>query len=56
MSSRVPCRGVTGEQLEKIGNKTKVIRAELLDFAFDLDFLKDIFRFHNISVLMTFQF
>ena len=38
-------------------NKTKVIRADLLDFAFDLDFyFEDIFRFGNISVLVTFQF
>ena len=51
-SSRAPCRG---EQLETIGNKNKVIRANLLDFAFDLDFyFEDIFRFSNILVMMTF--
>ena len=38
-------------------NKTKVIRANLLDLAFALDFyFEDIFRFGNISVLVTFQF
>ena len=38
-------------------NKTKVIRANLLEFAFDLDFnFEDIFRFGNISVLLSFQF
>ena len=38
-------------------NKTKVISADLLDFAFDLDFyFEDIFRFGNISVLVTFHF
>ena len=53
-SSRAPCRG---EQLETIVNKNKVIRADLLDFAFDLDFyFEDIFRFGNISVLVTLQF
>ena len=31
-------------------NKTKVIRADLLDFDFDFDF-EDIIRFGNISVL-----
>ena len=38
-------------------NKTKGIRAILLDFAFNLDFyFEDIFRFGNISVLVTFKF
>ena len=38
-------------------NKTKVIRADLLDFTFDLDFyFEDSFRFGNISVLVTFLF
>ena len=38
-------------------NKTKVIRADLLDFAFDLDLnFEDIFRYGNISVLLSFQF
>ena len=38
-------------------NKTKVIRADLLDFDFDFDFdFEDIIRFGNISVLVTFQF
>ena len=38
-------------------NKTKVISANLMDFAFDLDFyFEDIFRFGNILVLVTFQF
>ena len=38
-------------------NKTKVVRADLMGFAFDLDFyFEDIFRFGKISVLVTFQF
>ena len=36
-------------------NKTKVIRADLLDFDFDFD-LEDIFTFSDISVLVSFQF
>ena len=36
-------------------NKTKVIRADLLDLDLDLDF-EDIFKFCNISVMATFQF
>ena len=45
------------EEIENEWNKTKVIRADLLDFAFDLDFnFEDIIRFGNISVLVTFQF
>ena len=40
-----------------IYNKTKVIRADLLDFDFDFDFdFKDIIRFGNISVLAPFYF
>ena len=40
-----------------IQKKAKVIRADLLDFAFALDFnFEDIFRFGKISVLVTFQF
>ena len=39
-------------------NKTKVIRTDLLDFAFDFNFFyfEDIIRFGNTSVLVTFQF
>ena len=37
------------------GNKTKVIRADLLDLDLDLDF-EEIFRFCDISVLVTYQF
>ena len=36
-------------------NKTKVIRANLSYFDFDLDF-EDIIRFGNISVFITIQF
>ena len=36
-------------------NKTKVIRAALLDFDLNFDF-DDIFKFGKISVLVTFQF
>ena len=36
-------------------NKSKVIRADLLSLDLDLDF-DDIFRFCNISVMVTFQF
>ena len=37
--------------------KTKVIKADLLDFYFDIDFyFEDIIRFGNISVLVTSQF
>ena len=44
-------------KMNKYINKTKVIRANLLDFAFDLDFyFDDIIRLGNISVLVTFQF
>ena len=38
------------ENTKNIINKTKVIRADLLDFDFDLDF-EDIIRLGNISVL-----
>ena len=38
-------------------NKTKVIRANLLDFDFNLDSdFEDIFRFCDISVLVKFKF
>ena len=37
--------------------KTKVIRADLLDFDFDFDFdFEDIIIFGKVSVLVTFQF
>ena len=37
-------------------NKTKVIRADLLDLNLDLDFdFEEIFRFCDISVFATFQ-
>ena len=39
------------------GNKTNVIRADLLHFDFDLDVdFEDINRFCNISVFITIQF
>ena len=38
-----------------MSNKTKVIRADLLDFDLDSN-LEDSFRFGNISVLVTFCF
>ena len=45
------------KSLTREENNTKVIRANLLDFAFALDFyFEDIFKFDNISVLVTFQF
>ena len=38
-------------------NKTNVIRADLLDFDFELDVdFEDILGFCDISVLLTFQF
>ena len=36
-------------------NKTKVISADLLGLNFDFDF-EGIFRFCNISIMVTFQF
>ena len=38
-------------------NKTKVIRANLMDLDFDSDFdFEEIFRFCNNSVMVKFQF
>ena len=52
-----PSNMMTNTYLTQILNKTKVIRADLLDFTFDLDlYFEDIFRIGNISVLVTFQF
>ena len=49
--------GVTAVGVTAVRKKTKVIRADLLDFAFDLYFyFEDSFRFGNISLLVTFQF